>query len=77
MYRIDFDMMLKGSTCKRGRATVRQFGVTVQGSTRLVTSGDVVDAETYNALLAMGAIRPIRPESHGEPDEGGGASLNE
>ena len=77
LYHIDFDMMLRGSTCKRGRGTVRQFGVTVHGSTRLVTSGDVVDAETYNALLAMEAIRPIRPEPSEEPVEGGGDSVNE
>jgi len=58
LYRIDFDMMLKGSTCRRRREVVRQFGVTVNGATRLVTSGDVVDRETYYALLAAGAIRP-------------------
>jgi hypothetical protein len=62
LYRIDFDMMLKGSICKRRRVTVRQFGVTVNGSTRLVTSGDTVDRDTYNALLAVEAIRPSKSE---------------
>lgn len=57
-YQIDFEMMLKGSICKRRKRTIRQFGVTVNGATRLVTSGDVVDRETYAALLAAGAIRP-------------------
>lgn len=56
-YTIDFDMMLKGSIYKRRKQTVRQFGVTVNGATRLVTSGDVVDSATYNALLAAGAVR--------------------
>lgn len=60
-YFIDFDMMLKGSICKRRKKTVRQFGVTVNGATRLVTSGDTVDRETYQALLAAGAIRPQAP----------------
>ena len=59
MFRIDFDMMLKGNICKRRRELVRQFGVTVNGSTRLVTSGDLVDLDTYRALLAAGTIRPI------------------
>lgn len=55
--RIDFDMMLKGSVYKRRSGVVRQFGVTVNGSTRLVTSGDVVDRATYEALLLARAIR--------------------
>jgi len=58
LFRIDFDMMLKGSIYKRRKGAVRQFGVTVNGSTRLVTSGDTVDIDTYKALLAAGAIRP-------------------
>ncbi len=60
-YQIDLEMMLKGSFCKRRKKTIRQFGVTVNGATRLVTSGDVVDRETYEALLAAGAIRADRP----------------
>jgi len=58
MVRIDFDMMLKGHIIQRGRMKCRQCGVTVAGSTRLVTSGDVVDRETYEALLASGIVRP-------------------
>lgn len=57
-YPIEFDMMLKGSIVERRRGPVRQYGVTVNGSTRLVTSGDVVDRATYDALLAAGAVRP-------------------
>ena len=51
-------MMLKGSIYRRRKEVVRQFGVTVNGSTRLVTSGDTVDLDTYEALLAAGALRP-------------------
>ena len=58
LYRIGYDMMLKGSICKRRKGPVRQYGVTVNGATRLVTSGDTVDEETYDALLRVGAIRP-------------------
>ena len=57
-YRVEFDLMLKGTIHKRGSASVRQYGVTVRGSTRLVTSGDVVDRETYEALVEAGAVKP-------------------
>lgn len=57
-YQIDFDMMLKGNVYKRPSGQVRQFGVTVRGSTRLVTSGDWVDRDTYEALIEAGAVRP-------------------
>ena len=61
LYHIDYDMMLKGSIYQRRKGPVRQYGVTVNGSTRLVTSGDTVDQETYNALLAAGAIQAQSP----------------
>ena len=67
LYRIDHDMMLKGSICKRRKGPVRQYGVTVNGATRLVTSGDTVDEETYDALLRVGAIRPANPGLEGLP----------
>ena len=70
-YRIDFDMMLKGGVVNRRKGPVRQVGVTVDGSTRLVTSGDTVDRATYEALIKAGVIRPIpsdtRPEASKEP----------
>lgn len=56
-YTIDYDMMVKGSIYKRRNGLVRQFGVTVNGSTRLVTSGDTVDRATYRALVQAGALR--------------------
>ena len=60
--KIDFDMMLKGSIYDRPTGRVRQYGVTVDGSTRVITSGDYVNRETYDALLKAGAIR-ARAES--------------
>ena len=62
-HRIEFETMLKGAILRRGKQTIRQIGVTVAGSTRLVTSGDIVDQETYEALLAVGAVRPVAPVS--------------
>ena len=56
--RVTFDMMTKGSVQVRGRKKVRQFAVMVGASIRLVTSGDMVDHETYQALLAAAAVRP-------------------
>lgn len=55
-------MMVKGSVYKRRSGLVRQFGVTVDGATRLVTSGDIVDRQTYDALLAVAAIRVPRTQ---------------
>lgn len=56
MYQITLDMMKKGSTHTRGNKTVRQFGVMVGTDLKLVTSGDFVDRETYEALLAVDVI---------------------
>jgi hypothetical protein len=66
-YRIDYDMMLKGSYAQRGRTSVRQTGVSVNGSTRIVTSGDEVDRATYEALLAAGAIQVAPSKAQSDP----------
>lgn len=57
--RIDFDMMLKGSVYNRPSGKVKQYGVTVDGATKVITSGDFVDRDTYDALIKAGAIRPV------------------
>lgn len=56
---ITYEMMKKGHIIKRGRQTFRQIGVTVNGSTRLVTSGDTVDNDTYEALLRAGIVSAV------------------
>ncbi|HOK90626.1 MAG TPA: hypothetical protein PK379_11430 [Candidatus Hydrogenedentes bacterium] len=56
--RIEFDMMRKGHIVHRRGRKVRQYLVSVDGSTRLVTSGDVVDRATYEALVAAGCVVP-------------------
>ncbi len=59
-YRIEYDMMQKGAVIERRGKRIRQFAVTVNMSTRVVTSGDIVDNETFEALVAAGAIqRPV------------------
>ena len=72
--RIEFDAMLKGAIVERADGMVRQIGVTVGGSTRLVTSGDLVDRATYEALLNIGAIRPLVLPG-GSQDHGEGTNL--
>jgi hypothetical protein len=59
LYHITEDIMRKGSVIVRQGKEVRQYGLSFKGMVRLVTSGDVVDRETYDALLAAGAISPI------------------
>jgi hypothetical protein len=65
---IEFDMMLKGSIYDRPTGRVRQYGITVDGATRVVTSGDYVDRETYDALVKAGAIRPFSSNTPTDDD---------
>jgi hypothetical protein len=71
LYRIDHEMLVKGSIVTRKGKPIRQFGVTVGGSTRLVTSGDVVDQATYEALRAAGALRAAVQEPEAASPPGG------
>ena len=64
---IDFDMMLKGSVVQRGKTRIKQYGVTVNGAPRIVTSGDTVDRKTFEALVAAGAV--AAPESQNTIDD--------
>lgn len=60
--------MRKGSVTVRQGKEVRQYGLSIKGMVRLVTSGDVVDRETYDALLAAKVIDPIRiPDPTADP----------
>lgn len=74
VYRIDFEMMLKGSVYERREGPVRQAGVTVDGATRIVTSGEMVDKETYEALVKAGVIER---EPEATPKAGDGAKAEE
>ena len=57
LFRVAFEDLVKGSVVERKDGVVRQVGVTVGGAVRLVTSGDLVDRATYEALVAAGALR--------------------
>ena len=56
--RLEYEMMLRGNVIERPEGKVRQIGVTVDGATKVVTSGDLIDHETYKALIQVGAIQP-------------------
>jgi hypothetical protein len=71
-YRIEYEMMKKGAQLHRRGRPIRQFAVTVDMCTRVVTSGDVVDRATYQALVAAGAVespQDTERESATEPHE--------
>ncbi len=56
---IEREMMLKGTDVPRGNKIIRQFAVMVNGSVYIVTSGERVNRDVYEALLEVGAIIPI------------------
>ncbi len=66
---ITFEMMLKGAVIQRRHAEVRQVGVMVRGSIRLVTSGDTVDRETHEALIAAKIVAPPQAQSQSITEE--------
>lgn len=75
---VDYEMMIKGATLQRRGRKVRQFAVMVNGSVRVVTSGDTVDREVFLALLAAGAVKA--PWGDSEPSvirEGESANASE
>jgi len=58
-YLIEREMMLKGADVPRGNKIVKQYAVMVNGSVHIVTSGDRVSRQVYEALLEAKAIIPI------------------
>lgn len=69
-FTVPFERMLKGTVADRDGVPIRQFGVYVDGVIRLVTSGEMVDRETYDALIAAGAIEPGPDYTPESPKEG-------
>lgn len=55
-YLITEETLVRGTVSMRRGKPIRQIGVTVQGSTVMVTTGDIVDQEVYDALVAVGAL---------------------
>lgn len=60
-YLITEDLLVRGTVSMRRGRPIRQIGVTVQGSTVMVTTGDTVDQEVYDALVALGALAGCEP----------------
>ena len=69
--RIEYGMMQKGSHVTRRGVETRQYLIMVNGVVRIVNSGDVVDRDTFNALVAAGVIAPPRG-----PQQGGGGDTD-
>lgn len=64
---IDYDMMVKGSPGMTNGKSVKRISIVVNGMIQLISTGDTVDRETFNALLEMGAVLP--PSSSNAPPE--------
>jgi hypothetical protein len=61
-FEIRFDDMHKGYLATRNGERIRQYCVYVDGASRLVTSGDIVDRATLDALVEAGVVEPsIKP----------------
>lgn len=56
MFIVEYDRMLKGNKLSRRGRPIRQVAVVVHGTVTLITSGDMVDRKTYEALIAAGAL---------------------
>ena len=56
MFHVEYDRMLKGNKLSRRGRPIRQVAVVVNGTVTLITSGDMVDRKTYEALVAAGAL---------------------
>ena len=65
------DMMLKGSPGMQNGTPVKRISIVVNGMIQLISTGDTVDRDTFNALLEMGAVCPPparEPSSEGETE---------
>ncbi len=56
-FEIRFEDMLKGYYAERNGERIRQYCVYVDGASRLVTSGDIVDRTTFKALVDAEAVK--------------------
>lgn len=58
LYVVAYESMLKGNKLFRKGKPIRQVAVVVEGTARLVTSGDRVDRRTFDALIGAGVLPP-------------------
>lgn len=77
-FEIRFEDMHKGYYATRNGERIRQFCVYVDGASRLVTSGDIVDRVTLSALIEAGAVDPsVEPIEPAEASNAYAPSANE
>ena len=75
-YVVAYERMLKGNQLTRRGRPIKQVAIVVHGTVKLVTSGDMVDRKTYEALVLGGVLAaddvPAVPEvlEADEPLEG-------
>ncbi len=55
-YVVAYERMLKGNQLLRRGRPIRQVAIVVHGTAKLVTSGDMVDRKTYEALVLAGVL---------------------
>ena len=60
-------LMLKGNKLTRRGRPIRQVAIVVEGTVKLVTSGDRVDRRTYDALIESGVLPPRHREPEAAP----------
>ncbi len=58
LYVVAYESMLKGNKVLRKGKPIRQVAIVVEGTVRLVTSGDRVDRRTFDALIGAGVLPP-------------------
>lgn len=70
-YVVAYENMLKGNKLSRRGKPIRQVAIVVDGTVRLITSGDAVDRATYEALIGAGVLPPPgrRMQDDGLPPE--------
>ena len=66
LYVVAYESMLKGNKVLRKGKPIRQVAIVVEGTVRLVTSGDRVDRRTFEALIGAGVLPPPGGPRHGE-----------
>lgn len=58
LYVVPYESMQKGNKLLRKGKPIRQVAIVVEGTARLVTSGDRVDRRTFEALIGAGVLPP-------------------
>ncbi len=56
LYVVAYENMQKGNKLVRRGKPIRQAAVVVDGTVKLITSGDKVERRTYDALIAAGIL---------------------